>query len=541
MNSMHDKQRTAIISMRKALQSGLVLGTATYLGLQAQSPLRPWWLAHTHGVRRMPASDDALSGNDGNDLLQRIHTPGCAITGTAGAETIIFGGTACDTAFGLSGDDILYSYTGTTPDTLLADGGAGSDYLYTVGKGVAIMYGGTEDDEMEINALRDIFLFAGDDNDIARAYSYNEDIEIEGGLGDDVLIGYAYRGFVHITGDGDNDNIRAITFEDDCLIEGGTGNDFIWAGSAEQSCHLQGGDGNDSIQSATLTGPQNWVEGGIGDDVIVVGLNHPYAADAAYLYGGANLQGGDGNDVLLAHTGNDTLNAGSGADHLRAYVGDDLLVASDALLAEADGGPGTDLLRTDFSFSLDDAGRTLRALERLDISGTAGRTLTAPNGATVHAATSGVNALTGTSATLVVDGGGDDQVVLGTSWTFMGSGTLGILDYNIYSSSDSATLWISKDISVSVGVIDNQVPSLGMSVGPNPTQGKLVVCFANPIAGPYTLSLRDAVGREVHVQQGWSNFGEVRLDLDLPQVSNGFYLLKMKTLAGSACQKVWLD
>jgi Ca2+-binding RTX toxin-like protein len=84
------------------------------------------------------------------------------------------------------------------------------------------------------------------------------------------------------------------------------------------------------------------VDGGAGDDVIVVG---PIAATSAPCptschlgVGSQTFEGGPGDDVVFGERGNDVLEGGEGNDRLYGGIGDDLLR----------GGPGDDLLAGGF-------------------------------------------------------------------------------------------------------------------------------------------------------------------------------------------------
>ena len=147
-----------------------------------------------------------------------------------------------------------------------------------------------------------------------------------GGAGDDVIISWSNNSF----------------------LDGGTGNDIIIysgpAPTATQAATLQGGDGNDQLWS--LNGAVSY--GGNGDDLLV---------------GGGYLDGGFGNDLLIATTNNTTaygsvgddtlyaqtgvtgvtLNGGIGKDVIVGNGGNDKLIAGNDVVQDVlIGGPGKD-------------------------------------------------------------------------------------------------------------------------------------------------------------------------------------------------------
>ena len=98
-----------------------------------------------------------------------------------------------------------------------------------------------------------------------------------------------------------------------------------------------------------IDGVRETLNGGAGNDVILAG------GGADTLDGGAGddlLVGGAGNDTLVGGEGNDTLYGGDGSDNLRAGAGDDVLygeAGNDSLNGDAgndrlDGGEGNDTL-----------------------------------------------------------------------------------------------------------------------------------------------------------------------------------------------------
>jgi Ca2+-binding RTX toxin-like protein len=346
--------------IRQALASGIVLsaGVSSLLHAQQAEKGKDWLQKMSSRNGNNPSKSikakvqDALHGNSGNDLMMRS-TPGCATTGTTGNDTIALGGTYCDTAFGLAGEDLFYGYSTSTTDTLVADGGSGADDIQIYSYGPVIAYGGSEDDIAYVYTYGSVFGDGGDGNDNFEAYAYYGDIILVGDLGDDALSGRTYASIYVDAGDG-SDDVTALCLYGPAVTLGGLEADQLVSGSYEGDNTMFGGDGNDYMYGVSVNGVRNFMDGGQGDDQMAVGVYYTYAGyGTAYTYNGSYLYGGMGNDALLAHVGNDTLVGGPGSDVMRAYGGDDLLVAANSGFAMADGGPGTDLLTTDFDHGAD--------------------------------------------------------------------------------------------------------------------------------------------------------------------------------------------
>jgi Ca2+-binding RTX toxin-like protein len=89
------------------------------------------------------------------------------------------------------------------------------------------------------------------------------------------------------------------------------------------SVTADGGDGNDFIVGSDSAGrDKQSIEGGTGDDTLVAGAE------------GATMDGGDGNDKLFGSHAADLLTGGNGDDVIRGYSGND----------DLRGGPGNDVL-----------------------------------------------------------------------------------------------------------------------------------------------------------------------------------------------------
>ncbi len=152
-------------------------------------------------------------------------------------------------------------------------------------------------------------------------WDLTDTVGFQGGDGNDTLTGPSF-GSVALLGGGGNDVISGGR-----LVDGGVGDDTL---SAMVTGTISGGDGNDVIQGDDL----QLIDGGAGNDLI-----HP-GFDGDTILGGAgddtisgdnlsfftnfvNVDGGDGNDLIVGTGGNDTLAGGAGFDTLTGGNGND--------------------------------------------------------------------------------------------------------------------------------------------------------------------------------------------------------------------------
>ena len=176
-----------------------------------------------------------------------------------------------------------------------------------------------------------------------------------GGAGDDVVLGthdddvlLGGVGNDSISGNGGDDRLIGgagddylLGFVDQDLLMGGTGNDTLIG--ADGNDRLLGGEGDDALFGGMQTESVS-VGPSIGSVFMMDELIGGDGNDRLVVYAGTNtLDGGAGNDSLLAGTGNDSLSGGMGADSLSGGAGDDTLLGgagNDTLI----GGAGNDIL-----------------------------------------------------------------------------------------------------------------------------------------------------------------------------------------------------
>jgi serralysin len=279
-------------------------------------------------VLRGRAGNDWQSGGEGNDNIM----------GEDGADTV-FGDAGNDFLGGEEGNDSLLGGDGN--DTV--DAGGGADVVFG-GAGQDTLNGGTFDsgaDTIYGDAGNDLvfggtggadLLFGGDDNDTLGGGS---DVDLlYGGAGDDVLHGDMPTGGTSGAGS-------------DTLF-GGEGNDQLYLNpnANAQGGQAYGGAGNDYVQGTNFG---DYIEGGLGDDFVVAAAGDDFLRgregndyfDAGD--GNDNVMGELGDDVLRGRAGNDWQSGGEGNDNIMGEDGADT-VFGDAGNDFVSGGAGNDLV-----------------------------------------------------------------------------------------------------------------------------------------------------------------------------------------------------
>jgi Ca2+-binding RTX toxin-like protein len=150
--------------------------------------------------------------------------------------------------------------------------------------------------------------------------SGNSAVRLLGGMGDDLLVGSSSDDILvggqgrDVINGGDGDDILYVDSHD--IVDGGSGRDMIVAGPEAVDVSL----GELNVEAAY---------GGVGNDAF-------HAGTAL----GINVDGGDGDDLLIGGDGNDVLSGGRGSDKLIGGNGDDSIYADET--DEVDGGDGFD-------------------------------------------------------------------------------------------------------------------------------------------------------------------------------------------------------
>ncbi|MBQ7567786.1 hypothetical protein IJT17_03175 [bacterium] len=299
---------------------------------------------------------DYINGGNGNDTIE----------GGSGADTLrgdggndyISGGSGKDTIYGGAGDDLIYGNEGK--DTI--DGGAGSDVI----AGKEDEWGGsdkitTDEHDRVVTESTDVQMLRETMTDVK-----DEDIQLAFGTdGDDEIniTSGGSDGSIIVSVNGEEKRYTAAEARS-LIIDGGRGNDNITVSEdVRANLHITGGAGDDRIQGGSGKDTiydnygSNNIDGGAGNDVLMAhGLDSDgFSTKSNTIVGGSGndyieggdgndyLSGGDGYDVLYGLGGNDTMFGGDGHDYLDGGKGDDRIyggLGDDNLV----GGQGNDSL-----------------------------------------------------------------------------------------------------------------------------------------------------------------------------------------------------
>ncbi|CAO3451207.1 hypothetical protein [Azospirillum largimobile] len=267
--------------VRDAVNAGLMTARVHYDVFGKREGRMPNDMAALAGNDRWIAFDGApghvriLNGGAGDDILDGID--GYTISNSTMVGAYIGYSDFSDVLFGETGNDTLY---GAQNDTL--NGGSGNDTYYVHSSGVLVTEGA--------NAGIDEAVLIEDSNSGYFNYSMPPNVE-------------RLRAF-----------ITPIINPSVPTVAGSAGDDWIGAGGTTAPIRLLGGAGNDTLNGGLGSGGGAVVEGGTGNDyLLAVGFND--ARFYTWLASGSDtLNGGDGDDTLVAWTGNDRLSGGAGAD-----------------------------------------------------------------------------------------------------------------------------------------------------------------------------------------------------------------------------------
>ncbi len=309
------------------------------------------------------SGNDTLTAGSGNDTL--VSGSGAdTLVGGAGADQFVVNNTADAVQVGAThgSDTILSSVNYVLPtgvDTLTLTGTAnlsatgnsdaantltansGSDTLQA-GSGSDTLIGGSGNDLFVVNSATDSVQVGPTHGSDTVSSSVNYVLP----TGVDTL---ALSGATNLTGTGNGDAAnRLIANSGNDTLQAGSGADTLVAGAGIDT--LLGGTGNDLF---VVNNGADWVQVGSthGADTISSSVSYmlPTGVETLALTGSSNLLGignfdgnntliaNSGNDILLGFWGNDTLVSGSGIDLLIGGVGNDLFVvnnSSDIVIAD---------------------------------------------------------------------------------------------------------------------------------------------------------------------------------------------------------------
>lgn len=336
------------------------------------------------------AGADWLEGGAGNDIFYVGGTDGVGDTFLGGADndTLQITGTKVATLenfesvlwsieiftgnnLGIIGTakNNSYDFSGLTSYSAVSyvDGGAGDDRMKAFANAVADFRGGLGNDTL-IGGTKNDVLDGGDGDDT-----------LDGGDGNDTLLGG--KGDDDLVGGAGNDTLTGGAGAD--RIEGGAGDDtIIISGTDAEFDYLQGGadadkivvDGAKAVTFAFFDAPNNGIETFTGTGAAILGNASENLLDfsgmtmtgVVYIDGGAGndkivasasgneLRGGAGDDYLIGGNGNDTLIGGAGRDKMDGGGGDDIfdVTGTEAQFDTFIGGGGTNSIRVSGALAL---------------------------------------------------------------------------------------------------------------------------------------------------------------------------------------------
>ncbi|MEL6957350.1 MAG: calcium-binding protein [Pseudomonadota bacterium] len=383
---------TDIVSVTDHLDGAIILTTASGSDTVAQVEQFAF-TDHTLSAAEVAALFDAviLTGTDGHDTLSETTKP-AEIYGGDGSDTLLagihddtlFGGEGHDRLVGGGGSDTLYGGSGTDRAVLDYALGAlenlsfdGTSYILLTSEGTTFV-SAIETFQFADIALSEASIFKEIETTVivgtANADSLSATFstaELHGQDGDDRL--EAGRGDDHLFGGAGDDSLIGGAGDD--VLSGGSGDNRIDGGDGDDTLlfdhdstalsgirlgdgaiTLSGADGSDIVSSVEYFAFNDetlntadlverfspvLIEGGSGNDVLIA----TNAASALFGYGGNDelrggwsgdtLSGGSGNDELRGYQGNDWVEAGDGDDQVWTHSGDDFIF----------GGAGRDTLR----------------------------------------------------------------------------------------------------------------------------------------------------------------------------------------------------
>ena len=328
--------------------------------------------------------NDTLYGGEDEDSIRSQRTP-ALLFGDAGNDTMVAEARA--SLYGGLGEDLIQG----TVEANLVFGNEGADTLLGGAQRRDSLYGGKDNDSLG-------FFIAGGGNNLGLpltgGFAGNEGSNyLRGDLGDDLVVGINVRDSLfggkgndtlrgvanssYLAGDDDEDilvitnttqtnpfgpSVITLGIERTTLIGGG-GNDSLYGPIGEFGGgrnFFEGGDGSDTIR---VFANSDTALGGAGDDFIVsatvTAISSVGASSSFPGFAGRNLlDGGVGNDTIVAAYSTDSMVGGEGNDSLSGTFtqasgadGNDTLNATAAIfvgtgtsLVTLDGGLGNDRL-----------------------------------------------------------------------------------------------------------------------------------------------------------------------------------------------------
>ena len=259
------------------------------------------------------AGADVLSGGAGNDVIDGNRGNDTAFMGDGDDRFIWDPGDGSDTIDGQAGFD-THEFNGSGASENISLAAGGNDVLLTRNVGNIVM---TQDNFERVE------IFAGDGIDNIEIGDLRgtdvREVAVDLAMVADGTSGDGVRDTVTVNGSLRSEILTVTASGDDLIVNGLANTMRITNTDIKDNIAVRGGDGADVISSATVpfSSAHLTLDGGAGNDVLIAGRND------------TTLLGGAGNDLLIGNAGDDTLNGGSGHDILVGGGGHDLFAGDD--------------------------------------------------------------------------------------------------------------------------------------------------------------------------------------------------------------------
>ena len=402
------------------------------------------------------------------DLTTLSAAEGFIIQGDATGD---YAGASLSAAGDVNGDgfdDLIVGASGADPN---GDDRAGEAYVvFGTASGFGTDVGGRQVIDLTTLSAAEGFIIQGDAaGDLAgRSVSSAGDVNGDG-FGDLIVgapygddgggnAGEAYVVFGTASGFGTNVGGRrvidliSLSADEGFIIQGDAAGDA--AGLSVASAGDVNGDGFDDLIVGAPLG--NDAGADTGEGYVVFGRDFTNQVDFLGTDGNDVLTGTGANEILIGGRGDDTIDGAGGDDVIIGGSGDDTITYDAADTLKVDAGTGTDILKvagSGVTIDLTAIGDgVFEGFERIDLTG-GGNTLTLAV-SDIYAITEDQNSLTGTGATLVVDGDAGDAVDAGDGWTLADNNVEISGQFFTKYTQDAATLLVDNDVDQSaIGIV----------------------------------------------------------------------------------------
>lgn len=102
----------------------------------------------------------------------------------------------------------------------------------------------------------------------------------------------------------------------------------------------------------------------------------------------------------------------------------------------------------------------------------------------------------------------------------------------LFDGSDHLPVTMKIAVDMKLGVAENDKPTLQATLAPNPTKGEVKVFFRQPKNGTVRFGVYSLQGQVVAMETDYFGEGEQQFDLNLSDLTKGFYLLRIENECG---------